>query len=197
MKAFGSKSIAALLVVLLDVLTVLFWIALVAIVAACVAYAVLLGLIAADVLPEAFIGGSSATTQNDATLSYDLNSRLAWQRVLPALSAALVAIGGGLIVIRRLKHVCANFRTGEPFRRENAEHLRVIWITLLVIEVSRFVLFALTALLVTLVAPSPTIEWNFKFGVDLSSWGAILVVIILAEVFREGARLREEQDLTI
>jgi hypothetical protein len=34
-------------------------------------------------------------------------------------------------------------------------------------------------------------------GFDLSTWTSILVLIVLAEVFREGARLREDQDLTI
>jgi hypothetical protein len=33
--------------------------------------------------------------------------------------------------------------------------------------------------------------------VDLSTWGSILILIVLAEVFREGARLKEEQELTI
>jgi hypothetical protein len=31
----------------------------------------------------------------------------------------------------------------------------------------------------------------------MMTWGAIVILIVLAEVFREGARLREEQDLTI
>ena len=34
-------------------------------------------------------------------------------------------------------------------------------------------------------------------GVSLTAWFAVLVVFVLAEVFREGARLRREAELTI
>ena len=34
-------------------------------------------------------------------------------------------------------------------------------------------------------------------GVNLTTWFAVLVIIVLAEVFREGARLRGEAELTI
>jgi hypothetical protein len=36
-----------------------------------------------------------------------------------------------------------------------------------------------------------------SLSVDPSTWGSILILIVLAEVFREGARLKEEQELTI
>ena len=34
-------------------------------------------------------------------------------------------------------------------------------------------------------------------GLNLTTWFAVLVVFVLAEVFREGARLRREAELTI
>ena len=37
----------------------------------------------------------------------------------------------------------------------------------------------------------------FRRSIRLSTWGSILILIVLAEVFREGARLKEEQELTI
>jgi hypothetical protein len=36
-----------------------------------------------------------------------------------------------------------------------------------------------------------------EMNVALSTWIAILILIVLAEVFREGARLKRDQDLTI
>ena len=38
---------------------------------------------------------------------------------------------------------------------------------------------------------------NVELSFNLSTWGSILILIVLAEVFREGARLKEEQELTI
>jgi hypothetical protein len=40
-------------------------------------------------------------------------------------------------------------------------------------------------------------EANFNINIDLSTWMSIAILIVLAEVFREGARLKEEQELTI
>jgi len=58
-------------------------------------------------------------------------------------------------------------------------------------------LLALTGvLLATFGGPiADTAQFEFKF--DLSTWASILILVVLAEVFREGARLKEEQELTI
>jgi hypothetical protein len=40
-------------------------------------------------------------------------------------------------------------------------------------------------------------RFHVSGGVNLTTWFAVLVVIVLAEVFREGARLRSEAELTI
>jgi hypothetical protein len=40
-------------------------------------------------------------------------------------------------------------------------------------------------------------DLTFQIEIDLSTWLSIFVLIALAEVFREGARLKEEQELTI
>jgi len=34
-------------------------------------------------------------------------------------------------------------------------------------------------------------------SLNLTTWFAVLVILVLAEVFREGARLRNEAELTI
>jgi hypothetical protein len=35
------------------------------------------------------------------------------------------------------------------------------------------------------------------FSLNLTAWFAVLVIVVLAEVFREGARLRRDAELTI
>ena len=40
-------------------------------------------------------------------------------------------------------------------------------------------------------------ETQLAGGLNLTTWFAVLVVFVLAEVFREGARLRREAELTI
>jgi hypothetical protein len=102
---------------------------------------------------------------------------------------------GSLIIVWRLRKLFDSFSSGEPFQRENATHLRVIWITMLAIEIARYLLLALTGVLLRVFEPA--VEANYVFAIDLSTWGSILILIVLAEVFREGARLKEEQELTI
>jgi len=197
-KVLGRGSIASWLEIALNVLVVILWIALAGVVVGAIGYAVVMGLVAAGVLPTAiFEGGHGHINSGGADITYDIDKGLSWQIVAPAFAAAAVAVSGGLIIVNRLKRLFESFRSAEPFRKENATHLRVIWLTMMVIELSRYALLALTgALIAAFGAPSGT-DMNFKLHVSLMSWVAILVLIVLAEVFREGARMREEQDLTI
>jgi hypothetical protein len=122
-----------------------------------------------------------------------------WHIFAPVLLVGGVALGGSLIIVGRLRRLFASFTSGEPFRRENAQHLRVIWITMVVIELSRYALLAIVGLALG-VFGAPDSVGRASFSIDsenLSSWMSILILIVLAEVFREGARMKEEQELTI
>lgn len=198
MKALGKGSIASYLEIALRIATIVLWVLLACVAAAALAYAVLNGLIAAGVVSPEILSGSRGRVQGGGfEASFDMDSSLAWQVVAPALLSSLVAISGALIIVRRLLKLFESFRSGEPFRKENATHLRVIWITMVVIELSRYAILALTGVLVTAFGEPPGAEMTFKLNVDLMPWASILVLIVLSEVFREGARLREEQELTI
>ena len=79
---------------------------------------------------------------------------------------------------------------GDPFHPDNVARLRLIGLMLAGLELGRYAFWAVSAWLfagVNRVEPS--------FG--LTAWFSVLVVFVLAEVFREGARLRREAELTI
>ncbi len=130
------------------------------------------------------------------TVDFDDASGWTWPVFIPALLIGGVAVAGALMIVWRLRKLFDSFSSGEPFRRENANHLRAIWIIMLVIECSRYVLLGLTGALITTYG-GPNVHARYDFQVDLSTWGSILILIVLAEVFREGARMKEEQELTI
>jgi hypothetical protein len=115
----------------------------------------------------------------------------------PGLLAAAIAVGGGLIVVRRLKALFASFSSGDPFNRENAGHLRVIWIALAGIELGRYAVSVAASLLVMAFGQPAGAEIKVGLKFDLMPWFTIAVLFVLAEVFREGARLKEDQELTI
>jgi len=200
MKALGKGSIASLVQIGLQIAWIALWALAVCLVFAAIAYGAVLALVANGVIDPALLEGGAGELggSGDFHISYDEAGGGTWPVVVPALLIGGVAIAGSLVIVWRLRKLFESFCSGEPFRRENATHLRVIWITMLVIELSRYVLMALTGALVTAFGPQNGVGvQRVEFNVDLSTWGSILILIVLAEVFREGARLKEEQELTI
>jgi hypothetical protein len=202
MKALGKGSIASIVRVGLQIAWIVLWVAAGFLALASVAYGVILALTAGGIIdPEILKGGDGQIRVGDDggsfNVQYDDAAGATWPVVIPALLIGAVAVGGSLVIVWRLKKLFDSFSTGEPFRRENATHLRVIWMTMLVIEVSRYVLMALTAFLLAQFGEGAR-EVSISIDGDrIAAWGSILILIVLAEVFREGARLKEEQELTI
>lgn len=109
--------------------------------------------------------------------------------------SAFVAAGALLIIIKQLRQICHTLVLGDPFVPENARRLRIIWITVAAAEIFRLVsgLFIPVVHSTTAAGETVTMSVEFRFYV----WFLVLALIVLAEVFREGARLRREQKLTI
>lgn len=113
----------------------------------------------------------------------------------PMLAAGLLAFAALVAVVQfilgRLRRIFQTLTAGDPFQPENVRRLRAIGFALALLEgftyLFRFI-----------------VGWVFhddvgapKLAIDLTPAFAVLVVFVLAEVFREGARLRSEAELTI
>jgi Protein of unknown function (DUF2975) len=122
-----------------------------------------------------------------------------WTFALPTLVYSVIATCGALIIVRRLQSVFASLVANDPFARGNAAHLRSIWVTLVVIEISRIMGFVLAHGLAAVFLPSITAPFPRQFDdpIDLVRLFVIFVVLILAEVFRQGTQLREETEFTV
>lgn len=110
--------------------------------------------------------------------------------LLGGLAAAGLYLGGVLVIVERLRRIFATLTAGDPFHPENVRRLRVIGLVLAGLEIGRYLIYGLGAwalpdAAITQPEFSPT------------AWFSVLVVFVLAEVFREGARLRREAELTI
>jgi hypothetical protein len=108
-----------------------------------------------------------------------------------------VAITGGLMIVWRLRKLFDSFCSGQPFAKENATHLRAIWITMLAVEIARYLLLFVTIGLFAVYGGPLTQNVGLRLSFDWSTWASIAILVVLAEVFREGARMRREQELTI
>jgi hypothetical protein len=201
-KALGKGSVASIVQVGLAIAWVVLWVALGGVILGAAGYGLVqLGIAQGWVDPTILTGGEGQVTigggNGDYDLTYDNPGGATWPVVVPALVIGAVFIAGALIIVGRLRRLFESFTSGEPFRRENATHLRVIWITMLVMEIARYLIMASVAALFAAVGLPPGASANFEVNIDLSTWLSIAILIVLAEVFREGARMKEEQELTI
>lgn len=204
MKALGKGSIASAIRIGLAFAWYILWVVAVGIVCGAIAYGGILILVANGSIDPALLQGGSGDLElgpnggGDFHVTYDQPGGGTWPVVVPFILIMAVAVAGSLIIVWRLRRLFDSFSSGAPFQRENATHLRVIWITMIAIEIARYVLTASTAGLVMAFGELQGVGVrDVALSVDLSTWGSILILIVLAEVFREGARLKEEQELTI
>lgn len=101
-------------------------------------------------------------------------------------------------VCHHLREILETLAEGDPFVPENAPRLLRIALAMGAMEILRIVALSLVG---------ATMDMGNKIGSDdayvvsvmpnLALWGAIIVLFILAQVFREGTRLREEEKMTI
>jgi uncharacterized membrane protein YedE/YeeE len=193
MKALGKGSIASIIKIGLDIVWVVLWLAAIALAVAALAS------VGLSVLRESLFGGDVRVGNVVRIDAGGIEVRgvgadtLGWPLVVTGLLAGAVGVGASLVIVDRLRRLFAKFTSNAPFDRENAGHLRVIWITMLCAELARYAITGLVVGLVVTFGRPEGVTLNVEPGLNLSTWGAILILVVLAE----GARLREEQDLTI
>jgi len=183
MRTLGQGSLASILKILLDAAFYVLW--------------AFLGLASLIIVLIVFTGLYRLAGFGD-TLPQGVSQFLAMDVVL-ALPMAVVAIGALIFVIDRLRRIFATLINGDPFIPENANHLRAIAIGIGVYQILNYASHGVISLVFTL--SGAPVEGGARvvpeFSLNLGAWFAVLAFFVLAEVFREGARLRDEQKLTI
>jgi hypothetical protein len=96
------------------------------------------------------------------------------------------------VVFSRLLRMVGSVRRGEPFTTDNAGGLRTIAWALLGLELLHICVVAIASAVSTKEVPL-RISGNF----DLTGWLAILLLFVLAQVFLEGTRMREDLEGTV
>lgn len=176
MRALGPGSLSSFLKAVLDVVRILLMVLLVVLSAG-----LLYGILAAFNPQMPFA---------ERVHFQGLDRLQAWAVVLVRTLTAVLFVGGVLVIVIRLREIFATLKAGDPFHPENVTRLRVVAGGLAWMEVVRYTVWTLGALLPPQAAPE-------RPNLSLTAWFSILVVVVLAEVFREGARLRREAELTI
>lgn len=179
MRALGPGSVSSILKTILDVVYYVLW------VAAGAATLGGIGILLLSFEPEIFNGSAVIDRLH-------IEGHWLGPAVLILLVIADAWFAGALVIVGRLRRIFGSLTAGDPFHPENVRRLRVIAVTMALLEIGRMAVAGLVPLIFHHHA-----EMRFSGGLNLSAWFSILVIVVLAEVFREGARLRREAELTI
>ncbi|HLA11931.1 MAG TPA: DUF2975 domain-containing protein [Pyrinomonadaceae bacterium] len=118
------------------------------------------------------------------------------ERVVMGLRAIAV-LGLGTIplnylVLKRLLAIVKTVRAGDPFVAANASRLQAIAWALLALNLLSIVIGAITE---TVSTPAHPVHLDAGFSID--GWLAVLLTFLLARVFAEGARMRDDLEGTV
>ena len=104
----------------------------------------------------------------------------------------LAAVPVSYVVLKRLLAIVETVRVGDPFVAANARRLQAIAWALLVLQLLSLVIGAIAKAVSTSAQP-PDIDAGFS----INGWLAVLLTFLLARVFAEGARMREDLEGTV
>jgi len=172
MRAIGKGSLASILAVGLNFTRIFLWIGFVGLSIAMVVVPLL------SVIAELVQDVDGVNLDADISAGRDDYLELAHN---------FVNFGVMLFVVNRLLEILKTLRFGSPFVKENADRFRGVGYALLIGQAS-VIAFGFLSLI-----------FDADIEIDMSpiAWLAIIAVFVLSEVFREGARMKEEQDLTV
>jgi hypothetical protein len=104
----------------------------------------------------------------------------------------LAAIPLNYAVLKRLLAIVETVRAGDPFVAANASRLHAIAWALLTLQLLSIVIGAIAKAVST-----PAHPVKLDAGFSINGWLAVLLTFLLARVFAEGTRMREDLEGTV
>ena len=104
----------------------------------------------------------------------------------------LVTVPINHAILTRLLAMVATVRAGDPFVASNAQRLRIIAWSLLILQVMSMVIGSIGNAVST-----PAHPVHLSAGFSIAGWLAVLLTFLLARVFGEGAAMRQDLEGTV
>ncbi len=104
----------------------------------------------------------------------------------------ILAVPVTYVILTRLLSIVETVQRGDPFVGENADRLQTIAWAVLGLEVMHAVVGIVAARVSTASQPLD-IHWSFS----VTRWLVVLLLFVLARVFDQGTRMREELGATV
>jgi hypothetical protein len=205
MKTLGNKSLSAFLAKVINVIWWMEWIALIIVVTVVTitaivkkAFTVNIPVTFADItlkqvrpLNKDFPLG----TLNATTGTLYLHEDASWQNVLMLLIGFMVFFAAVILVTYQLKVIFSNFKRDIPFNETNISRIRNIAFLLMVYAAIQWLFVIVVNQVLMSNLNWENIKLTYSFNISCLVTGIILVVV--AEIFKQGALLDNEQKLTI
>lgn len=176
MRALGPGSVSSFLKIILDVAFYVLWI--------------IIGCASVITLVTVLFSFNPALLSEKIHISGLRETKFTVPMIAATLLGGTLYLAGILVIVNRLRRIFQTLTAGDPFHPDNVRRLRMIGLILGGLELGRYLFWGGVAL----VAPGIN---KSEGGLNLTTWFSVLVIFVLAEVFREGARLRREAELTI
>ncbi len=163
-----------------------------------IAYVVLRVLIVVNWLMGAVILALLVVIPNEQWImsAFELSPSPEAERLVMGLRAiavlGLAAIPLNYVVLKRLLAIVETVRAGDPFVAANASRLQAIAWALLALQLLSLVIGAIVKTVST-----PAHPLDIDAGFSTNGWLAVLLTFLLARVFAEGARMREDLEGTV
>ena len=147
--------------------------------------AMLIGTFVAEgFMMRALIGAHGASFSAE---SHALIAGMRWIMMLGVIATVLMQVA-----LKRLYAIVETVSAGDPFVILNAERLKTIAWTVLGLEVLHFAIGMIARSVSTETHPLD-IDWKFNF----TRWLVVLFLFVLARVFEQGARMRDDLEGTV
>jgi hypothetical protein len=104
----------------------------------------------------------------------------------------LVSVPLHYVVLRRLLDIVESVRARDPFVGENASRLQRIAWALLGLQI-----LSLVVGVIAKVVSTPAHPFRVNAGFSTGGWLAVVLLFVLARVFAEGARMRDDLEGTV
>ena len=111
-------------------------------------------------------------------------------RAIAVLGLATIPLN--YVVLKRLLAIVETVRAGDPFVAANAARLQAIAWALLALQLLSIVIGAIAKAIST-----PAHPVDLDAGFSINGWLAVLLTFLLARVFAEGARMRDDLEGTV
>lgn len=114
-----------------------------------------------------------------------------------AMTGAAVIVGLVLWILAELAALCGSVRDGQPFAARNAGRIRRLALAVALGEVWRAAIVYAAQAYVAARFAADHLRFTTSPRIDATAIVSALILLVLAEVFRTGTRLDEDQSLTV